>query len=128
MRFGWSVTPRPRHWFLLGALIAPVAAQAAPFCLQSQSLSPQCIYYDAGSCQTEANRQGGVCSTNPSEVHLTGNVGQYCMVTSQMVSLCIYSDRGTCAADAARQHGACTDLPIVAPSGAPDPYAAIGGR
>jgi hypothetical protein len=50
------------------------------------------------------------------------------MVTSQMVSLCIYSDRGTCAADAARQHGACTDSPIVAPSGAPDPYAAIGGR
>jgi hypothetical protein len=59
---------------------------------------------------------------------MTANVGQYCLITSQQVSLCIYSDRDTCIADAARQHGACSYAPEVAPSGAPDPYAAIGGR
>jgi len=117
-----------RRLILLGALVLPAAAQAAPFCISSQALSPICIYYDANSCQLEANRQGGVCTTNPSEVRLTKNVGQYCLVTSQLVSLCIYSDRGTCAADAARQHGACVNAPGVAPSAAPDPYAAIGGR
>ena len=113
---------------LLGSLVMPVAAQAAPFCIESQALSPQCIYYDAQSCQTEANRQGAICSANRNEVRLTNNVGQYCLVTSQLVSLCIYSDRGTCTADALRQHGTCTNSPTLAPSAAPDPYAAIGGR
>jgi hypothetical protein len=117
-----------RHWLLLGSLMLPAAAQAAPFCIESQGLKPYCIYYDAGSCQQEANRQGAICSANPDEVHLTPNVGQYCLVTSQLVSLCIYSDRGTCTVDAQRQNGSCTDAPIVAPSAAPDPFAAIGGR
>ena len=113
---------------LLGSLLLPMTAQAAPFCIESQGLTPQCTYYDAGECQKEANRQGATCSANNDEVRLTANVGQYCLVTSQQVSLCIYSDRSTCAADATRQHGACTNAPTVAPSGAPDPYAAIGGR
>lgn len=117
-----------RRLIVLGAVMTPLAAQAAPFCIQSQGLTPQCIYYDAGDCQKEANRQGAICSANPDEVHLSANVGQYCLITSQQVSLCIYSDRGTCTADAARQHGACTDSPTIAPSGAPDPFAAIGGR
>jgi hypothetical protein len=117
-----------RRLLLLGSLVLPAAAQAAPFCLSSQALSPMCIYYDASSCQQEANHQGGICTANPDEVHLTTNVGQYCLVTSQLVSLCIYSDRSTCASDAARQHGACVSAPGIAPSAAPDPYAAIGGR
>jgi hypothetical protein len=120
--------PWRAHLILLGSLILPVAAQAAPFCIESQALKPLCIYYDAHSCQTEANRQGAICSANRDEVRLTSNVGQYCLVTSQLVSLCIYSDRGTCTADAQRQHGTCTNSPAVAPSAAPDPYAAIGGR
>jgi hypothetical protein len=117
-----------RHLYLLGSLLLPVAAQAAPFCIESQGLSPQCIYYDADNCRREANRQGAICSANKDEVRLTTNVGQYCLVTSQQVSLCIYSDRGTCSADTERQHGTCTNAPTVAPSAAPDPYAAIGGR
>ena len=117
-----------RHLYLVGSLLLPVAAQAAPFCIESQALSPQCIYYDADNCRREAYRQGATCSANKEEVHLTTNVGQYCLVTSQQVSLCIYSDRGTCSADAEKQHGTCTNAPTIAPSAAPDPYAAIGGR
>jgi hypothetical protein len=120
--------PALRRLFILGSLVLPAAAQAAPFCIQSQSLKPLCIYHDAGACQREANRQGAICSTNTKEVHLTTNVGQFCLVTSQLASLCIYSDRDTCTADATRQHGACTSAPGIAPSAAPDPYAAVGGR
>jgi hypothetical protein len=103
-------------------------AVAAPFCIRTQALSPQCIYYDAGQCQTEAFRQGGVCTVNTAEVHLKPGIGQYCMVTSSVVSLCAYADRGTCAAEATRHHGACVEGPGIAPGKAPDPYAAVGGR
>jgi hypothetical protein len=113
---------------LFGLVVLPSSVLAAPFCIENQAMSPYCIYYDADSCQREANRQGATCSVNTNEVALVPNVGQYCLVTSQGASLCIYSDRGTCAIDAERQHASCTNAPIVAPSAAPDPYAAIGGR
>src|SRR5579863_4136457 len=69
-----------RRLTVLGALIMPVAAQAAPFCIQSQGLPAQCIYYDAGDCQREANRQGAICTASPDEVTLSTNLGQYCLV------------------------------------------------
>jgi hypothetical protein len=112
---------------LLG-LLAPAGGHAAPFCIGTEALPPQCIYYDANSCHKEAGRQGGICSVNKKELRVTRNVGQYCLVTSQKVSLCIYSDRATCSAEAQRQHAACTYAPGVAPSGAPDPYAGLGGE
>jgi hypothetical protein len=113
---------------LLSALVSPMAAQAAPFCLQTQAIGPQCIYYDAGLCQKDAARQGGFCGANPDEVHLSANIGKYCVVTSGQASLCIYLDRGTCTTEAVRQGGACTESTGTAGTGAPDPYAAIGGR
>jgi hypothetical protein len=117
-RFGWVAA-------LLGSA-AP--ALAAPFCIQSQSLPPQCMYYDAAECQNDAARQGGVCSANAAELTLQPGIGQYCLVTSGGASLCIYPDRGSCMADAARQHGACTAAPNAAPgSKAPDPYSSVGG-
>jgi hypothetical protein len=109
-------------------LVFQAGSHAAPFCIGTETVPPQCIYYDADSCRKEANRQGGICSANGQELHVSTNVGQYCLVTSQQVSLCIYLDRGTCDADAARQHGACVSSPGVAPSGAPDPFSATGGR
>jgi hypothetical protein len=112
---------------LLG-LLAPAGGQAAPFCLGTQSVPPQCIYYDADSCRREAGRQGGVCSANPQEVRVSSNIGQFCVMTSQQVSLCIYLDRGTCEIAAAHQHGACVSSPGVAPSGAPDPFSPTMGR
>ena len=110
------------------ALLMPTGAHAAPFCLQSEAIPPQCIYFNADTCRRDANRQGGYCGTNPDEVHVVTNIGQYCVTTSQIVSLCVYLDRTSCEAEAARQHGACTTSPGRAPSGAPDPFAANVGR
>lgn len=112
----------------LFGLLLPFSVLAAPFCIESQALPPQCMYYDAASCQREATRQQAACSVNVKELPLSNNVGQYCMVSSDGASQCFYSDRTTCAAAATRQHGLCTNAPTVAPSAAPDPYAAIGGR
>jgi len=113
---------------LLLCLLIPVRGNAAPICLQTQALGPQCIYYDAAECRKEAGRQGGICSANPKEVRVSPNVGQYCLLTSEHVSLCVYSDRTSCDRDAARQGAVCAYSTGVAPSGAPDPYARIEGR
>jgi hypothetical protein len=111
---------------LLAASATP--AVAAPFCVRTQALPPQCIYVDAAQCQNEALRQGGVCTVNSAEVRVNPGIGQYCVVTSSVVSLCAYPDRGTCMAEAARHNGACVEAPGIAPGRAPDPYAAVGGR
>jgi hypothetical protein len=121
---------RPAWWLgttLLGLLI-PSGGHAAPCCIGSESVPPQCIYYDSVSCNKEAVRQGGICSVNAKEVRVTRNVGQYCVVTSQMVTLCHYSDRPSCTAAATLLHGACMASPEVAPSGAPDPYSSTAGQ
>jgi hypothetical protein len=112
---------------LLG-LLMPIGAHAAPFCIGSEALPPQCIYYDANSCAKEALRQGGICSANPKEVRMTTNVGQYCVVTGQQVALCYYSDRQSCTTAATRLQGACMSRPELAPSGAPDPYSSTAGN
>jgi hypothetical protein len=123
------VLGRPmRAVVLLAGLAAPIGAMAAPFCLRNQMLAPQCIYYDAAECQRDAQRQGAVCSVNPSEFTLLAGSGQYCVVTSTRASLCVYADRNTCAAEAARQHGACMDAIPAGRPAAPDPYSAVNGR
>ena len=109
----------------LAFLAVPATTLAAPFCIQSEALPPQCIYYDADLCRKEAARQDAICAAN-NQLQLSTNVGQYCVVTSSGVSLCQYTDRGTCTHDATRLHGACTSARGVAPSGAPDPYAPVG--
>jgi len=122
-----SIGLRLQQAGVLAILAFPGAAFAAPFCIQNQSVPPQCIYDDASSCQHEAMRQGGVCSANAKQLALQPGLGQYCVVTSSLVSMCIYPDRGSCTAEAARQHGACVAAPNVAPARTPDPYAAVGG-
>jgi hypothetical protein len=122
---------RPRVWRSSLAqltVLVPIGAHAAPFCLGSEAIPPQCIYYDANSCSKEAIRQGGACSANPKEVRITTNVGQYCVVTSQQVTLCYYSDRGSCTNAAARQQGVCISRPDMAPSAAPDPFSSTAGN
>ncbi|HVY13908.1 MAG TPA: hypothetical protein VHB27_01675 [Rhodopila sp.] len=121
---------RLKHYILAAAMAGlPVAvAQAAPFCIKSQILPPQCIYQDAQQCAKEAQRQGGVCSANPDELTLTPGNGKYCMVTSTHASLCAYGDRATCARDAASQGGVCTDAPpSMGGAGVPDPYSSTDG-
>lgn len=106
---------------------APAPTLAAPFCIQSQSLPPQCNYYDASECEKDAAKQGGYCNANPENARIVPNVGQYCMVTSGGATSCVYADRQSCMADAAREGGACTDAPELAPYRAPNPYSAING-
>lgn len=111
------------------AMLCSPPAIAAPFCIQSQVLTPQCIYYDAQQCDLAAQRQGAVCATNPREVKLSPGNGQYCVVTSGQVSVCAYADRATCAKAAALQQGTCADAPARAGgAGTPDPYSAANGN
>lgn len=120
-----------RHLWSMGILTAlscPVAAFAAPFCVSTESLPPQCLYHDPAICQRDAAEQGGVCSVNTAEYKPTPGIGQYCVVTPSLVSLCVYPDRTSCMADAESRDGTCVKAPTVAPYGAPDPYAAIDGR
>jgi hypothetical protein len=109
-----------------GMAIQPAAA--APFCLTSQVVPPQCIYFDASNCEREARRQNAVCSANPRELKLTTGIGQYCVVTTSQISTCTYADRQSCATDAARQQGTCVIAPTRAPMGLPDPYSAVNGQ
>jgi len=111
---------RPRLLILLAA--APLPAAAAPFCVQTQALPPQCMFFDAGSCEDRARQLGGLCSVNRNEVHISPGLGHYCLLTSTMASQCIYADRGTCERDAQQQRGACIDAPTRPESPAADPY------
>jgi hypothetical protein len=111
----------------LGSAFAPTA-MAARFCLQNQSLPPQCIYDDATECTREANRQGGSCTVNQAQVALPNGIGQYCVVLSAGVASCSYGDRDTCTQAASRQGGICAVSARVAPYKAPDPESRINGR
>ena len=106
---------------LVLGILMPAAGHAAPFCLQSDAIPPQCIYFDAALCAKDAAKQGGECSANRAEVVLVPNVGKYCMVTSQRASLCIYASITSCQNAAKAQGGACVEL-YGTGSGAPNPY------
>ncbi len=100
----------------------PLPAAAAPFCVQTQALPPQCIYFDAGSCNERARQLQGYCSANPSEGHVAAGLGHYCLLTSSQVSLCIYTDRDDCNRDALREHGVCVQATVLPESPGADPY------
>lgn len=123
----WQIRQACRVGVALLSLAGSGPAFAGRYCIQSQSLPPQCNYDDPSQCQADANRQGGVCSANPQQFTLREGVGQYCVVTSGGASNCSYADRGTCAAEAQRQQGACVEAPTIAPVKAPDPYSATNG-
>ena len=109
---------------LLQALLLtlPVPAIAAPFCVQTQALPPQCIYYDSGSCQQRATQLNGICSVNANEVRLTPSIGHYCLVTGGSAAECIYVDITSCDKEARRQQGACIIAPGRPESPTADPY------
>ena len=101
-------------------LIGPRKSEAAPFCLSTLGIAPQCLYYDADICRRDALKQGGSCEPNPEETRVGYGSGQYCLVISQGASLCSYFDRDSCEIDARRQHGACY-FDTQKATGAPDP-------
>ena len=103
-------------------LAIPLPAVAAPFCVYSEALPPQCIYFDAASCGKRAAQLGAYCSVNGNEVNVSVAVGHWCLFTSGLVSSCVYVDQGNCTRDAARQHGVCVKSPGLPESPAADPY------
>jgi hypothetical protein len=110
---------------LLQALLMtlPVPAIAAPFCVQTQTVPPQCIFYDAASCQQRATQLNGSCMVNANEVRLTPSIGHYCLVTGGSAAECIYVDITSCDKEARRQQGACIIAPARPESPTPDPFA-----
>jgi hypothetical protein len=116
------VTRTPRGLQAL-LLILPGPAIAAPFCVQTEALPPQCIFYDSGSCQQRATQLNGNCVVNGNEVRLTPSIGHYCLVTGGSAAECIYVDINSCDKEARRQQGACIIAPGRSESPTPDPYA-----
>ena len=112
---------------VLGLLVftTPMAALGAPFCVQTQAIPPQCLYYDAGECAKEAARTGGFCAPNPAELTVSAGIGHYCLMTSSRMSSCIYADLSTCQRDAQHQQAACVQAPNSPESPGADPYREI---
>jgi hypothetical protein len=113
---------RPAVAAMLAILMAPPTPTAAPFCVQTSAIPPQCIFVDAGSCNERATQMGGTCTVNPAELHVSAGLGHYCLLTSSQVSVCIYADRGACELEAQHQHGVCIDAPSRPESPTADPY------
>jgi hypothetical protein len=105
-----------------GLLAIPVVSAAAPFCVRTEAVPPQCIYDDAALCNARATQMGGNCLPNPAEWHVTVGSGHFCLLTSGRTASCIYADPGTCATDAQHQQGVCVPAPNRPESPAPDPY------
>ena len=111
----------------LAVLLSAAPAMAAPFCVQTQAVPPQCLYFDADSCRQRAQAMNGSCVANTAEVHLMPGIGQYCVMVSSVASSCSYVDQASCMADAEHQRGVCVQAPPIQSSGssAPDPYRMI---
>jgi hypothetical protein len=107
---------------MLAASAAPALALASPFCVQVTGIPLQCMYVDPIQCQQEADRQGGICSSNPREFVTPAGGLAYCTVESGNVPNCAYPDRGSCASEARRKSGACVAATPAKPPIADDPY------
>lgn len=107
------------------ALVASPSARAAPFCVETQAVPPQCIYFDARDCAVRARQLGGTCSVNTSEVKVSAGLGHYCMMTTGLVSSCIFLSLNECDREARHQGGVCVFKPSRAESPALDPYREI---
>jgi hypothetical protein len=95
---------------------------AAPFCVQVTGIPLQCLFVDPTSCQREANRQGGLCASNPAEFKTPTGGAQFCLVESGNVVSCTFADRATCTAESRRRNAACiaaTPLPLGPTASAP---------
>jgi len=105
-----------------GWLLPPAPARAAPFCVQTQAVPPQCIYFDASSCTKRAKQLGGTCTANEDEVKVSGGIGHFCVVTSGQVAQCLYLSRDDCDRQAHQQQAVCVQSQVTPESPAPDPF------
>jgi hypothetical protein len=97
-------------------------ASAAPYCVQTESIPPQCLYYDAASCAARAKQMNGYCSVNTAELRIAPAIGHFCLLASGNVATCYYPDDTSCEAEARRQRGVCVPAPARDESPPPDPY------
>jgi hypothetical protein len=88
-------------------VVSASGAGASPYCVQVTGIPLQCLYVDPALCQKEANRQGGICASNPAEFKTPVGQNQFCVVQSGNVVSCAYSSRATCNTESARVGGAC---------------------
>jgi hypothetical protein len=92
---------------LFGACGVAVSAEAAPFCLAKQQLTPQCIFYDPNECNAIAIDEEGVCVTNPVEFTMRAGMYPFCVVDTNRYVECIYADRPSCVDAALERGGVC---------------------
>ena len=111
----------PVHALILASLIGSPAG-AAPFCVRTQAIPPQCHYFDPAECNARARQMGGWCSANESELPVSIALGHYCLLTADRASACIYLDLGSCDVEARHQQGVCVPAPNRPESPPPDPY------
>ena len=98
-------------------------AQGAPWCVSTQALPPQCMFYDPRQCQLVAGQQGGVCLPNSNVQAVRSAQGQYCLVIAGAAPACHYVDEGQCDTVARQQGGACVlSSEATGPNLAPNPY------
>lgn len=121
MRRRISATELLATGFLLSIVLPAPAALAAPYCLQTAAISPQCIYDDPGICQKDALRQGGACVANPDGQVVLQGTGAYCLAIAGGHAYCTFEDVNQCVRAAGREGGACIAAPPVAPTVAPKP-------
>jgi hypothetical protein len=109
---------------MLAIAVLPLCepAIAAPYCVQTEAIPPQCLYYDATSCNARAKQMAGYCTVNTAELQMPAGIGHFCLLTSGNVSVCLYPDADSCNAEARRQNGVCVAAPARDESPAPDPY------
>jgi len=84
----------------------PRPAAAAPFCIEAKGVPPQCWYYDARECKTEAVKEHARCSINPKETMASGAGGSYCIVDSDKRPVCTFQSWESCEDVAAKKNGA----------------------
>lgn len=98
------------------------SADAAPYCVQTEAIPPQCQYFDPASCDARAQQMGGYCSVNTAELQVAPGVGHFCELLSGNVANCLYPDYDSCNLRAKREHGVCVAAPARDESPPPDPY------
>ena len=105
-----------------GLALVATPAVAAPYCINIQGITEQCLYFDANECRIQAQRAGGSCDVNPTEVTLpSAGTYPYCVVGAGY-SACKFVDRGSCDAEARRLKANCVQSFTASASAPPDPY------
>ena len=97
-------------------------AAAAPYCVQTEGVGPQCLYFDPASCDVRAKQINGYCTVNAAELSIPPGIGHYCLLSSGNVASCFYLDSDSCNAESKRHHGVCVSAAARDESPPADPF------